>query len=75
MPQADPEGREARGGQLADILDRVADRRGIPRPLERNNPSGESARTWSGVVSAGTTVTRQPASASIVTMLCFIPKS
>ncbi len=48
---------------------------GSPGPLDRNTPSGLSARMSSAVAVAGTTFTAQPASASRRKMLRFTPKS
>ena len=73
MSQADTEGRQALAGELADVRDGVLHCRGVPGPLERKSPSGFSSRTCAALVSAGTTVTRQPAWTSIRTMLRFIP--
>ena len=47
---------------------------GSPGPLERNTPSGSSARTSEAEVAAGTTVTVACA-ASWRTMVAFTPKS
>ena len=46
---------------------------GSPGPLDRNTPSGLSARMSSAVVVAGTTVTLQPAPASRRRILRLMP--
>ena len=46
---------------------------GSPGPFERNTPSGAWRRISSAVAVAGTTVTRQPAAASVRRMLRLAP--
>ncbi len=74
MSEADAERRQARAGQLADGGERVSDRGRIARPVGKEEPIGlQLAHLRRGVVSAGTTVTLQPACTSMRTMLRFIP--
>ena len=74
MAQADSENRHA-AQEVANGVDGVIDRLGIAGADGEKDAVGLEGEDILGVVSAGTTVTRQPSRVSILRMFSLIPKS